>query len=107
MRRSNRAEVRSIATTARTRAVVLRLQPRQLRGEPAMHQTMIVSCCMPSVRDRTDDVIVVTTPLDAVVHLERQNRIRTVVLAGSFARNHELAAFLGSFYPAVHVERQP
>jgi hypothetical protein len=74
-----------------------------------MHQTMIVSS---STNQETstarEDAIVVATPLDAIVRLERREhrRIRTVVLAGTYALNGELAAFLGEFYPQVRVERE-
>jgi hypothetical protein len=44
----------------------------------------------------------VATPLDAITRLEDQ-RIRTVVLAGSFAQDRELASFLRDFYPDVRV----
>jgi hypothetical protein len=73
-----------------------------------MQQTMIVSSNnQPSVTPR-DNAIVVATPLDAIMRLEKQehphHRIGTVVLAGSFASNHELATFLDEFYPSVRVE---
>ena len=68
-----------------------------------MSDTLIVS----SVRYAMphDDAFVVTTPLEAIARLERR-RVRTVVLAGTFARNRELAAFVRAFYPAVRVERE-
>ena len=50
-----------------------------------------------------DEAIVVSTPLDAIVRLENGPRIATVVLAGSFSKNQELASFLGAFYPSVRV----
>jgi hypothetical protein len=52
-----------------------------------------------------DDAFVVATPLEAIVRLERW-RVRTVVLAGTFASNCELAAFLRAFYPRVRIERE-
>ena len=69
-----------------------------------MNQTMIVT------KDRMahdrDEAIVVTTPLDAIMRLEKRRRISTVVLAGVYARDRELAAFLGEFYPSIRVERE-
>ena len=69
-----------------------------------MNQTLIVS------RDKQNfergDAIVVSTPLDAIMRLEKRRRIGTVVLAGSYARDSELAAFLDEFYPSVRVERE-
>jgi len=68
---------------------------------------MIVSAGnQPSVRTAREDAIVVATPLDAIMRLEGRDRIRTVVLAGSYASNRELATFLGEFYPRVRVERE-
>lgn len=51
-----------------------------------------------------DDTAVVATPLDMIRRLEDPwRRISTVVLAGSFAANRELASFLLDFYPLVRV----
>lgn len=52
-----------------------------------------------------EDACVVVTPLDAIERLENR-RASIVILAGSFARNRELAAFLRDFYPGVQVERE-
>ena len=49
-----------------------------------------------------DDREVVATPLDMISRLE-DHQISTVVLAGGFAKNRELASFLLDFYPAVRV----
>jgi hypothetical protein len=71
-----------------------------------MPQTMIMSSSnQSSARLDREDPIVVTTPLEAIMRLE-QWQIQTVVLAGSYATNHELAAFLDECYPAVLVERE-
>ncbi len=68
-------------------------------------QTMIVSSSHePANHSATEDAIVVATPLDAIVRLENPESIHTVVLAGSYASNRELAEFLGQFYPSVRVE---
>ena len=70
-----------------------------------MAQTLIVSHTNRPTSGLTDeDPIVVATPLDAIVRLQRAQQIRTVVLAGPYATNHELAAFLGEFYPSIQVE---
>jgi hypothetical protein len=68
-----------------------------------MSDTLIVSSDRYPTAD--DDMFVVKTPLEAIARLERR-RVRTVVLAGTFARNRELAAFLRAFYPAVRIERE-
>jgi hypothetical protein len=47
---------------------------------------------------------IVTTPLDAIMRLERKRKITHVILAGTFAQDHELASCLGALYPAVRVE---
>jgi hypothetical protein len=66
--------------------------------------TLIISA------DRATDItghenpVLVTTPLEAIVRLEGRRRIRTVVLAGSYAMNRELAAFLTESYPSLHIE---
>lgn len=70
-----------------------------------MQQTMIVSSSHQVVSDGDEQPIVVTTPLEAIVRLERR-QIRTVVLTGAHASNHELAAFLGECYPSIQVERE-
>lgn len=70
-----------------------------------MPQTMIVSHTSQPRSGLTDeDPIVVATPLDVIVRLQRPQQIRTVVLAGPHATNHELAAYLGEFYPSIHIE---
>jgi hypothetical protein len=76
-----------------------------------MMQKMIVSARgseRHAMMDATEEgAIVVSTPLDAILRLERRNRIRTVVLTGSYARSPELAAFLWEFYPTIQIERMP
>jgi hypothetical protein len=73
-----------------------------------MNQTMIVSSNnQPTIHGRArDDAFVVATPLEAIMRLERRGRIGTIVLAGTFATNGELATFLDEFYPSVRVERE-
>lgn len=67
---------------------------------------MIVS----SERDSTtnnagEDPIVVRTPLDAIMRLERRpQRIRTVILSGAYAMNDELVKFINEVYPWVGIE---
>lgn len=51
-----------------------------------------------------DNTICVTTPLDAIMRLEKRP-IRTVVLAGHYAYDSALAAFIGEQYPNVKIER--
>ena len=48
--------------------------------------------------------VVVTTPLDAIIRLERAGRIATVVLAGSYAADKAFAACLCELYPSIRVE---
>ncbi len=56
-----------------------------------------------TARNRTD-AIVVATPLDLIAQLEAgESPVSSVVLTGSFARNHHLATFLHEFYPGVWV----
>jgi hypothetical protein len=59
-------------------------------------QTLIVSVERESSSNSgTEDPVVVRTPLDAIMRLERRpQRIRTVVLAGAYATNQELAKFI-------------
>lgn len=84
----------------RPRAVVSALH----ECDASMREIMIVaSDIAPAISDRS---FVVTTPLDAIMQLERRGRVRTIVLAGTYARDPELAAFLGVFDPSVHVERE-
>lgn len=67
-----------------------------------MNHTMIVSS---SSRVRNaGDAIWVASPLEAIVRLESPEAIDTVVLAGSYATNHELASALAELYPTVRVE---
>ena len=66
-----------------------------------MQQTMIVSSDQPSVTSAHDGFIVVGTPLEAIMRLEKPERIRTVVLAGAYATNREFAKFLSEFYPSL------
>jgi hypothetical protein len=49
--------------------------------------------------------IVVLTPLDAIAQLEGRV-IATIVLAGSYATDHALAAFLAESYPMVQIEQE-
>jgi hypothetical protein len=63
---------------------------------------MIVSTERDSNKNTDDDAIVVRTPLDAIMRLEkRPQRIRTVVLSGSYASNDELVKFIREAYPWV------
>ncbi|HEY4180894.1 MAG TPA: hypothetical protein VGM90_28825 [Kofleriaceae bacterium] len=93
------------------------LQPAWLKGsnpepvdpalhaaQPSMREIMIVADGAPTT---TDHSFVVTTPLDAIVRLEKRVQVRTVVLAGRHARDPALVAFLEEFYPSLHVEREP
>jgi hypothetical protein len=50
-----------------------------------------------------EHAIVVSTVLDAITRLESA-LIARVVLAGSFATDPALAAFIEEAYPSVHVE---
>jgi len=70
-------------------------------------QTLIVSVERESSSNSgTEDPVVVRTPLDAIMRLERRpQRIRTVVLAGAYATNDELAKFINEAYPWVGVEQ--
>jgi hypothetical protein len=52
------------------------------------------------------NAIVVTTALDAIARLEHAGNIARVVLAGSFASDPVLVAFLEEAYPGVRVERE-
>ena len=73
------------------------------------HKMILSSGTQPTIVRWSDDAIHVATPLDAIIRLERaesQRRIHTVVLAGRYASDRELARFLGAFYPAVHIERE-
>jgi hypothetical protein len=56
------------------------------------------------LRER-DDTIVVGTPLELIVALEAAHRlVSTVVLAGRFVLDHDLAGFLRDFYPELGVD---
>ncbi len=74
------------------------------------YQTMILaSGNQPTIGRRGDETICVATPLDAIMRLERvdgRRRIGTVVLAGGYASDGELARVLGVLYPAVRIERE-
>jgi len=64
---------------------------------------MIIS----SQRVKSDhDSIVVMTALDAITRLEGSGNIAQVVLAGSFATDPVLAAFIEEAYPTVRIERE-
>lgn len=69
---------------------------------------ILSSGTQPTIERRGQDAIHVATPLELITRLERESdrRIRTIVLAGGYASNYELARFLDAFYPAVHVERE-
>jgi hypothetical protein len=79
---------------------------------PALHEEQLLvpeimimaSHIAPTI---TDHAVVVSTPLDAIVRLEGAGRVRTVVLAGTYARDPVLAASLRELYPTVHIEREP
>lgn len=66
-------------------------------------KTMIISSDQSSVTDADEGIIVVGTPLEAIMRLEKPQRIQTVVLVGSYATNREFATFLSEFYPSVHI----
>jgi hypothetical protein len=70
-----------------------------------MDETLIISSAdrATAIAGRANPLCA-TTPLEAIVRLEGVRRIRTIVLAGSYALNRELAAFLAECYPAVNVE---
>jgi len=70
-----------------------------------MQDTMILATANQGAPAASDDTVIVTTPLDAIMRLEKRP-IRTIVLAGSYATNRELAAFLGEFYPSILVVRE-
>jgi hypothetical protein len=100
--------MRSVASCtghARIRAVVSRLHfvTRSREEKQAMEQTMIVTRTSHTPRA---EAIVVSTLLDAIVRLEARQRIGTVVLAGAYAADAELATCLGELYPSVHIERE-
>jgi hypothetical protein len=61
---------------------------------------MIISREKITARSNT---IVVSTALDAITRLEGAT-IARVVLAGSFAADPVLAAFISEAYPTVHLE---
>jgi hypothetical protein len=52
------------------------------------------------------NTIVVGTPLDAITRLEQRSSIATVVLAGTYAQNDDIAIFLAEFYPAIRLEQE-
>ena len=65
-------------------------------------KTLVVS----SDRDRTYDAgtLVVSTPLDMISYLEDTRvPIATVILAGSYARDREMAKSLRELYPSVQI----
>ena len=71
--------------------------------QTAMQQTMIISSDQPSVTSGHEGIIFVGTPLEAIMRLEKPDRIQTVVLAGAFATDREFAAFLSEFYPSLRI----
>ena len=94
---------RAAARARRCRAVDQLVLSLQLAH--AMRMTIVLSNNQPTVA-RWEDAIVVATPLDAIVRLEHDDHIGTVVLAGTFAGNSELASFFDQFYPNVRIERE-
>ena len=54
----------------------------------------------------SEEVVRVTTPLELITRLERENSIRTIVLGGEYATNAELERFLATFYPRVRIEHE-
>ena len=67
---------------------------------------MIVSSVGAPLGTSRPGAIVVSTPLDAITRLEGHVVIASVVLAGSYATDHTLAAFLAESYPTVRVEQE-
>ncbi len=63
-----------------------------------MRHKPIATPGQPSTRSEVD-------PLEVIARLEGR-RIGTVVLAGSYASDPELAAFLAEHHPSVRVERE-
>lgn len=53
-----------------------------------------------------ENLIVVGTPLDAITRLEARVPISTLVLAGSYARDEEVAQFFAEFYPSIGLEHE-
>jgi hypothetical protein len=53
-----------------------------------------------------ENAIVVWTPLDAISRLEGTTPISTVVLAGRFAHDTDLMAFLSESYPSIRIEQE-
>jgi hypothetical protein len=63
---------------------------------------LVVSASRPE-RERPDTIFV-GTPLEVITLLENdRDLISTVILAGRFAKNRELAKFLTESYPALSV----
>lgn len=54
----------------------------------------------------SDYAFVVSTPLDAIIQLEKPHRIQTVVLAGTYAESRELAECFSELYPTINFERE-
>jgi hypothetical protein len=67
---------------------------------------MIVSSIGARQDTSTEDTIVVSTPLDAIAQLEGREVIASIILAGTYATDHALAAFLAESYPTVRVEQE-
>ena len=66
--------------------------------------TLVVSNERRSNTGPGTNTFVVATPLDMIMRLEAApDLISTIVLAGVFAANRELALFLREFSPRVHV----
>jgi len=89
----------------RSRTVVPWLQRTRREGGNEMNDTLILSSNAPRLVKHAN-MIVVTTPLDAINWLEDRRSISTVILAGAYARNDELASFLTEAYPTVHLEHE-
>lgn len=67
-----------------------------------MQQTLILSST--AARSVTHaNMIVVGTPLDAIMQLEGGGSISTVILAGSYANNDAMRSAINELYPAIHV----
>jgi hypothetical protein len=68
--------------------------------------TLIISSSDASRSVTQANTVIVGMPLDAITRVDNRPSIATVVLAGAFANNDELAMFLAEFYPTVRLERE-
>lgn len=65
-------------------------------------RTLVVTRAKRKVRSKR--YLVVRSPLEVINLLqEDRNRIETVVLTGTFAKNPELASFLAESYPSLRI----